>query len=265
MAETKLRRQSYNRIAALYDSARPGYPPALFDDILAYADIPGIPRILEVGGGSGQATLPLAQRGCAIDCIEPGPDLAAIAREKLAAYPSVNVIGADFESFLPPAAGYDVLLSATAFHWVAPDVRFRKARALLKPGGTLALFWHRPAETKISRHFNNALQQVYARLAPALARDYENPPPPAAVKTEYEDLIPGSGCFTDLAIRKHDVATAYSAADYVNLMRTWSDHLALEAGQLTRLCAGIEELIQTEFAGEIVRETVALLYLARSN
>ena len=263
MTETEPRRKSYNRIAALYDSVRPGYPAALFNDILAYADVPDVPRILEVGCGTGQATRPLAQRGCAIDCIEPGPELAAIARDNLAAYPAVRIFCSDFESYDPAAAGYDILLSATAFHWVAPEIRFRKARAILKPGGALALFWHRPVETHVSRQFNCALQHVYAREAPALAGDYENPPPPDGVKTEYEDLIPGSGCFKDLAILKHYVAKSYSAAKYVNLMRTWSDHLALEAGQLTRLCAGVEALIQTEFAGEIVRETVALLYLAR--
>ena len=263
MTESEQRRQSYNRIAALYDSARPGYPAALFDDILAYADVPGLPRILEVGSGTGQATLPLAERGCAVDCIEPGPELAAIARDNLAAYPGVRIFCSDFESYDPAAVGYDILLSATAFHWVAPEIRFRKARAVLKPGGALALFWHRPVETDLSQQFNSALQHVYAGLAPALARDYEKPPQPDGVKTGYEVLIPDSGCFKDLEIRKHYVATAYSAAAYVNLMRTWSDHLALEAGQLTRLCAGIEELIQTEFAGEILRETVVLLYLAR--
>ena len=135
----------------------------------------------------------------------------------------------------------------------------------MKPGGALALFWHRPVETDASRRINSALQEVYGRLAPALAQDYNNPPQPDAVKTEYEDLIPGSGCFKELAIRKHYVATAYSANAYTNLMRTWSDHLALEPEELTGLCAGVEELIQTEFAGEIIRETVALLYLARRN
>ncbi len=263
MTEIERRRKSYNRIAALYDSARPGYPKALYDDILAYADVPGLPRILEVGCGTGQATWPLAERGCAIDCVEPGPELAAIASDKLAAYPGVRIYCSDFESYGPAAAGYDMLLSATAFHWVAPEIRFRKARAILKPGGALALFWHRPVQTDASRHIITALQKVYARLAPALAADYENPPEPDSVKTEYENHISDSGCFKDLAIRKYKVAKSYSASAYVNLTRTWSDHLALEAEQLSRLCAGIEDLIQNEFAGEIVRETVVLLYLAR--
>ncbi len=110
------RRHLFNQVAQLYDAARPGYPGALFDDILSYANLPQNARILEVGCGTGQATLPLARRGYAIDCIEPGPALAAIARDKLAAYPAVNVICADFESFASAPSSYHLLLSATAFH-----------------------------------------------------------------------------------------------------------------------------------------------------
>ena len=257
------RRHLFNQVAQLYDAARPGYPGALFDDILSYANLPQNARILEVGCGTGQATLPLARRGYAIDCIEPGPALAAIARDKLAAYPAVNVICADFESFASAPSSYHLLLSATAFHWIDPELRFRKAHDLLKPAGTLALFWHRPAQSAISRHFMASLQQVYARVVPEMARDFTMPPHPSEVTTEYEDLIPGSGFFKDLAIRKHDVATRYSAAAYVNLLLTFSDHRALDTATRNRLCAEVETLIQTEFAGEIVRETVALLYLAR--
>ena len=262
MTERERRRQSFNQVAGLYDSARPGYPEALFDDILAYADLPQNARLLEVGSGSGQATLPLAKHGYSIDCLEPGSGLAAIARDKLA-YPAVNIISTDFESFERPSASYDLLFSATAFHWIDPAIRFRKAHELLKPGGTLALFWHRPAQTEASRPYVEALQRVYRAIAPEMAQDYENPPHPDAVTTEYEDLIPGSGYFTDLAIKKHYVATAYSAAAYANLMRTWSDHLALEATRLAQLCQTAAALIQSDFAGQILRETVALLYLAR--
>lgn len=259
----RTRRHSFNQVAGLYDSARPGYPEALFGDILAYADLPPDARILEVGSGTGQATLPLARRGYAMDCLEPGADLAAIARHKLAAYPAVTVICADFETCTLPAARYHLLVSATAFHWLQPEIRFRKSQELLKPRGTLALFWHRPVQTDASRQINDALQQIYKSVAPELARERQAPPHPDAVTTEYEDLIPGSGRFTDLAIHKHYVATAYSASAYVNLMRTWSDHLALEAPKATQLFHDIKKLIQTDFAGEILRETVALLYLAR--
>ena len=109
-------RNTFDKIAQLYDKARPSYPDALFDDILAYSNLPDTSRILEVGCGTGQATLPLARRGYTIDCIELGPQLAALASDKLKDFPQVNVTCANFETISLPSSSYDLLLSATAFH-----------------------------------------------------------------------------------------------------------------------------------------------------
>jgi protein-L-isoaspartate O-methyltransferase len=70
-------RATFDQAAGLYGRARPGYPPALFDDL---ADLTGIrpgSRVLEIGPGTGQATLPLAERGGRVVAVELGPDLAA--------------------------------------------------------------------------------------------------------------------------------------------------------------------------------------------
>src|SRR5581483_5576685 len=86
--EERLRRRaSFNEDAALYDGARPEYPEALFDDLVALAGVPAGGTVLEIGSGTGKATLPLARRGFAILGIELGEQMAALARAKLAAYP----------------------------------------------------------------------------------------------------------------------------------------------------------------------------------
>lgn len=253
----------HDQVAQLYHRARPGYPAALFDDIIAYAELSPDARILEVGCGSGQATLPLAQRGFAIDCVEPGAQMAAIARANLANFPAATVSLTDFERFSSPPASYDLLLSATAFHWVDPRIRFRKAHDLLKSRAALALFWHRPVQTEASRDFMHAVQLVYNTVAPELVSDYVKPPSPDQAATEYEDLIPASGFFSELEIRKHYLATTYSASAYLDLLATFSDHQKLEASKRHRLLAEIEKLIEEHFAGTVIRETVVLLYLAR--
>ena len=211
----------HDQVAQRYDRARPGYPAALFDDIINYAGLAADARILEIGCGTGQATLPLAQRGYAIDCLEPGTQMAAIARANLANFPGVKVHGADFERFSHPPASYDLLLSATAFHWVDPKIRFRKAHDLLKSRAALALFWHRPVQTEASRDFVDAVQHIYNSVAPELTSDYVSPPHPDQVTTEYEDLIPASGYFAELEIQKHYVARTYSASAYVDLLATF--------------------------------------------
>ncbi|MCY3796191.1 MAG: class I SAM-dependent methyltransferase [Chloroflexi bacterium] len=257
------RRKSYDPIAQIYDRARPSYPAALFDDIVAYANLDDEARLLEIGSGTGQATLPLAQRGCAIDCIELGAELAVVARWNLAAYPKVKVINADFETVALSPPAYDLVYAATAFHWIDPAISFSKAHDLLKPGGALALFWHRPALTDASRAYVFALQDIYRRVAPKMAEAYDVPPGPDEVSTEYAELIPNSGLFEQLAIRKHYVLTEYSAGAYVELLSTFSDHIALPPKTRRQLFKEIGALIKREFAGVVPRETVALLYLAR--
>ena len=263
MSENRQRRKSYDGIADLYDSARPPYPEALFDDIESYARLDENARLLEVGCGTGQATIPMARRGYAIDAVELGAQMAAIARQKLSAFPRANIICADFETLSLPGETYDLLLSATAFHWIDPAIRFQKARDLLKPSGALALFWHRPALTDLSRPYLEPLQAVYERVAPELARDFSPPPRPEEVRTEYQELITASGLFGDMLVRRHYVSMEYSAAAYRDLLGTFSDHRSLDTGKRERLLAGVETVINKEFSGVIIRETVALLYLAR--
>lgn len=263
MTENRRETLIHNQVAQRYDRARPGYPAALFDDIVSYDNLPDDARVLEVGGGSGQATLPMARRGYTIDCLEPGAQMASIARAKLASFPNVSVICASFEAYSCPPATYDLLLSATAFHWTDRRIRFQKAHELLKADSTLALFWHRPAQTEASRDFFDAVQRIYQAVAPELTSDYVSPPHPDAVATEYEGLIPASGYFGDLAILKHYVATAYSARAYIDLLATFSDHQRLDESKRQTLFTRVESLINDAFAGTIIRETVALLYLAR--
>ena len=263
MPASRRNRDTYNAIAEAYDRARPGYPVALFDDIAAYAQLRDDARILEIGCGSGQATLPMARRGYAIDAIELGDQLARICRAKLAAFPKARVVLADFETVSLPPSAYDLLMSATAFHWIDPAIRFQKAHDLLNPGGSLALFWHRPARTAISSRFLDALQPVYARQTPQLHRAFQPPPAPTRVTTEYDDLIRSSGLYGDVQTRRHYVATEYTTTAYIDLLDTFSDHRALPDERRRRLFDGIAALIDADFGGLIQRETVALLYLAK--
>ena len=108
-----------------------GYPPQIFDDLAALAQLPAQARLVEIGCGTGQATVPLAERGYAITCVELGERLAATARRKLAAFPSVSVINADFETWQPERPGFDAVVAFSAFHWLAPDRRYTKTADLL--------------------------------------------------------------------------------------------------------------------------------------
>jgi 16S rRNA A1518/A1519 N6-dimethyltransferase RsmA/KsgA/DIM1 with predicted DNA glycosylase/AP lyase activity len=85
------------RGSELYDRTRPSYPSALVADVISIADLGASERLLEVGAGTGKATLVFASRGFPVLAIEPSPEMAAIARRNCGPYPGVRIEQSDFE------------------------------------------------------------------------------------------------------------------------------------------------------------------------
>lgn len=132
-------RFTFDEVAKLHDRNRPRYPDALFDDLVSLSGISPRGRILEIGCGTGQATIPLAQRGFRVLCLEPGPAMARAARENLAPFPAVQVRQSTFEEWPVENGEFNLVISAQAFHWVTAEVRFTKAATALDATGALAV------------------------------------------------------------------------------------------------------------------------------
>ena len=94
--------------------------------------------MLELGPGTGQATVPLARRALAVTAVELGSGLAGVLRRRVAAFPAVDVVNAAFEEW-EPAHHFDAVVAATAWHWLDPAVRLRKIEGALRPGGALTV------------------------------------------------------------------------------------------------------------------------------
>src|SRR6185312_4726413 len=99
--DREMLRTTFGQDAELYDQWRPLYPPQLFTDLATLADLGPNARVLEIGCGTGQATLPLAQRGCQVLAMDLSPAMAAVARRNLAEFPDVTVVAAAFEDWPP--------------------------------------------------------------------------------------------------------------------------------------------------------------------
>ena len=238
------RRTSFGGVAALYDRARPSYPPELVDDVLALAPMAADPRALEVGAGTGKATMPFAGRGVAVHALEPLPEMAALAQRNCAAFPRVRIEVVEFERWDPGRRTFPLLYSAQAWHWIEPGRRYPAARAALEPGGLLAVFWNRP-EWDHSPH-REALERVYARYAPELGADSPMRPvcwPSSEVWSRWDQEIDPTDGFEQPEIREYHWATEYSTAHYVELLQTHSDHIVLEPGQRRRLLDGVAAVI----------------------
>ncbi|GCE46384.1 methyltransferase family protein [Thermosporothrix hazakensis] len=261
--EQRQLRASFNQKAELYDQARPGYPERLFDDMVAFAALPAQASILEIGPGTGQATLPLARRGYRIHAIELGQALAAVARRKLAAFPNVSIEVGAFEETPLAGSAYDLALAATAFHWLPQDLAYRKLAYALKPGGTLALFWHVHVQSEKSYDFFEAVDEIYMTQTPEKAKAGLRLPWPEEVPAPIKDEIERSGFFTGVEVRRYCWEESYSAESYVRLLDTYSDHLALPEAARKRLYRSIASLIRSRFHGQITKGYMAQLYLAR--
>ena len=117
----------FDGIAGRYDASRPGYPAEIVDAVCASAGISRGAEVLEIGCGTGQLTRQLAGRGFNLTAIDIGAAMIEAARTSVAD-PLVRFEVCSFEEFAG-GAQFDLIVAATAFHWVDP------ASAWPKPPG----------------------------------------------------------------------------------------------------------------------------------
>ena len=132
--------RAFDSVADEYLRARSQYPQALFDRIFETAKLTSDAKVLDVGCGSGQATLEFARRGCQVSGLDPAKnalDLLTNLSDKL----PVSLIHSSFEDYRE-ASRFDLVACAQAFHWLNPLSAPDKIADLLKPRGHCALFWH---------------------------------------------------------------------------------------------------------------------------
>lgn len=251
----------FDRVAGRYDQARPDYPAELFDELTGLAGLGPGSELLEVGAGTGKATLPLARRGYRITCLEPGQYMSAVAASKLGPGDSVRFVPVTFEDWEPGGRRYDLVYSATAWHWVDPAVRYRKAAAVLKPGGALATWDARHGFPPGYDPFFDEIQPAYEEIGMARGRSFA-PLPPAQVPHDAGD-IDASGLFGPAEVRRFVWATEYTADSYIELLSTFSSHLVADPAANELLFARIRELVGRRSSGAITRHWLAILHVAR--
>jgi SAM-dependent methyltransferase len=254
------KRRTFNQVAELYDEVRPRYPDQLIDDLITLSGLPEGGRVLEVGAGTGIATLPLAKRGYQIVAIELGAELAAVASKKLSEFDNVDVVVGSFEDWQLPREPFDLVMSATAWHWIDPEMGYRKAAEALRPGGALAIFayWHIAGG---DRDFFEQVQDCYLRFMPD-ADPNERLKEPSEYEPDVSQLE-ASGLFERPETRQYVTEETHTRAGYLDLLSTYSGHRALsdEARQGLFDCVG--SLIDQKFGGQIRKAYINELIVAR--
>ena len=252
-------RQTFDTAAELYDRARPGYPATLFDDLASLACIGAGCRVLEIGCGTGQATLPLARRGSEITCVELGANMAAVARRNLADYANVHIEVGAFEDWQLPSEPFDTVLSATAFHWLDPATRVAKAAQALTAGGVLA--------TIDTHHVAGGTEDFFAAMQDCY--EHWDPATPPGLRLQPADTIPFNTSerlepyFDPPEFRRYEWNLDYTTQSYLETLLTYSGHIALPTEQREGLLACIANLIESRHGGHITKRYLTELRVAR--
>ena len=250
MSSTELK-TTFNTAAVLYEDIRPGYPEELIQDIVELSGINDHSRILEVGCGTGKATQSFAERGYEMVCLDIGADLIAVARKKLSGFPNVSFVKQAFEAWKPEGT-FDLIISATAFHWVDPKVRYLKAFEVLKSKGFLAVFSNQ--HVRKDEGFFAESQSLYDKYYLPLTAD--RPP------THATDM-PGVEAFGSPIRHVYPWIEIYSSEQYIKLLETYSGHIALSDENRNLLFEGIVNLIETKYDGQITKHYEAVLDLRK--
>ena len=159
----------FNQIAAEYDRNRPPYPDPLIEHACQVACIGDGDRVLEIGCGTGQLTRSLLARGLRVTALEPGDELIAIAGENLKGAGDVEFVHARLEDMQLSGERYQAVFSASAIHWVDPDLSWRKIADALALDGTLALIQYFGLRQQRSADDQEQLLAAMRRHAPEIA------------------------------------------------------------------------------------------------
>lgn len=131
---------NFGRTAGDYARHRAGFPPTLFDRLVALGLLRPRAAVLDLGTGTGTVARGCALRGARVTALDPSRELMARARALDAeAGVQVEYIEGKAEATGLPDASFDMVIAGQCWHWFDRPAAAAEARRLLRPGGVLAM------------------------------------------------------------------------------------------------------------------------------
>jgi SAM-dependent methyltransferase len=225
--------ESFGADAGRYDRARPSYPTAMVDRIVA--ESPGR-DVVDAGCGTGISARLFQAAGCRVLGVDPDPRMADLARET-----GLEVEVAKFEQWDAAGRTFDAVIAGQAWHWVNMAAGAAKAAAVLRPGGRLAVFWNAfdpPAELR------EAFGAVYQRVVPdsPMASGFWSRPASVQYLGMCDAAADGmrqAGAFGDPQTWRFDWSRPYTRAQWLDQVPTFGGHSLLPPPVQAELLAGI--------------------------
>lgn len=268
-----LRIEPYKGIAGIYEEIRPSYPERLIEDVVDRAKLKAGDSLLELGAGTGKATAQFSHRGFSIKAIEIGEEMAEILRDKCGGDPDISVEVTSFENWENKTfTNYDLIYSAQAFHWLDPQLKYKKCHTLLKDRGFLALFWYTPCSdlSERSKRIQEKADGIVSQYVKDYCRDPEKPERPQHDGVVSQDQraaeIEASGLFELVEQLDYIEEIQNDAEQYLKAMKSVPAFATvldgLDSEKIAQMDHEITELIEKD-GGTVGTRFHYSLYIAR--
>lgn len=251
-------KDKYSELIHDYDYARPGYKKEIYTQICQFANLDKEAQVLEVGAGTGQATDFFIDE-YHLDLLEVSDAQVNYLKKKYAG--RRGFVHKEYFEEYETERKYDLIYSATAFHWVNPEVGYVKTRNLLKDGGTLALFWHMSPHIRRSGRMYEGIYKIKSKYLNGRGLGWEEQEYIEREKEYYSKYIRDAG-YSEPQCFVYKWREEYSADRYTCLQNTLLETFDLSAENRTRYLNEIKEYIQ-ENGGKVEVVEVVMLLLVK--
>jgi len=248
--------ESFGADAERYDRARPHYPGALVDRIVAAS--PG-PDVLDVGIGTGIAARQFQAAGCRVLGVDVDARMADLARQR-----GLEAEVSAFEAWDPAGRAFDAVIAAQAWHWVDPVAGAAKAARVLRPGGRLAAFWN---VMQPPPGLADAFAAVYRRVTPDLPFTPWTRPALdvyAGIFTQAEDGIREAGAFGEPGQWRFGWEQPCTRDEWLDQLPTHGGHSQLPPAQQQEILAGAGAAIDAVGGSFTMHYTTVAVTAART-
>lgn len=248
----------FNLMSDYYDKYRPGYPKEIISSIITTAKLDINSQVLEIGSGSGKATMQFADYGFKMICLDPGRDLIEKAREKFK-NKNISFITSRFEDYEFSPNYFDAIISAQAFHWISKPKGLELCSKALKPQGYLMPFWNIEIiyNTDLDNELYSIMDKYNAFTATMKIDDYKKRVERISNELTYNNL------FMPPEVVQVPWKKTYTADEYFGYVMTGnvfiqnSDDVKLE-------CYNALKELEVKYNG-IKRNYICELYMAKNN
>jgi len=263
VTEPSIRNQLYfGADPANYDAARPPYPERVYQLLRQRCGLGGdghSTAVVEIGPGTGLATRRLIAQGAdPFVVIEPDERLARFLTEALGEAVEVRI--EPFEQTTLPAGSFDLVVAATAFHWLEQEAALAQAGRILRRGGWLALWWNLFGDPV----FHDAFHEATTAVLPPLLGPSAAPGTPFALDVAARAAdIAASGLFEPA---EHEILYWESRMDSGEiraLYATFPHISSLPTPERDRVLDDLARIARDEFHGEVKRTFATAIYTAR--